>query len=748
MNEEVLLNRSKVIRFTAILVAALGATAMHAQTPANITILSGSGQVECVNCTGAAGTPFFFQPIYVRVTDAAGNPVVSTQVNWTINNGGYFAGAPGNTTFTTTTDANGVTFATPYLPQSTGSIGTYYQPATVTAYTNNFVTATMTVTNSFADLSSFPQVRVNYSQPPATAPIGQTLSGNAGSVGSSFIVQVYSQGGGVSGVSVQLVNSDGTSGPSSSVPSAYCQTGPASTGSNQYAVMTDTTGSATCTPVFGPVGGGGFVQVLVGGVPVTPQNGLTQPVAFGQSGAIQINVTKASVGSVTATSGGGQSAASGLTLPQALVATVKDTAGNPLAGQGISWQVSPTNAGSFSNTQFTTGSNGNASTNFTFSSVASGQVTITATSTSNPNAKATFSVTAIPPFTVTGITKVSGDAQSAIQGSAFGSPLVVQVSVNGGTVSGIPVTFAASGPITLTSAASTTTNSSGQAQVTVQANNTGSTSAAAATVTATAGSSTTSFSLTVNPQPPPISAASFVNAADGQRGAISPCSLGAIVSSGLSLQNAVVGLGPLPYSLNGVSIGFNNGDLAPIASILTNASGQTTIMFQVPCDLTAGSVPVTVSTGGAPANLTLTLQPASPGIYQTVMSDGKARAVVVRPDGSFVSLSNPARRGESLVAFTTGLGPVSPAIGTNALPIPGNPGTPSNVTGTVIVGVNNGGVLVNYARLTEDRIGVSEVSFQVPADAPQGNDVVFSIGVLAPGANSVNYSLGSTIPIQ
>ena len=35
---------------------------------------------------------------------------------------------------------------------------------------------------------------------------------------------------------------------------------------------------------------------------------------------------------------------------------------------------------------------------------------------------------------------------------------------------------------------------------------------------------------------------------------------------------------------------------------------------------------------------------ASPGIFETVMSDGVRRAVVIRPDGSFVSPQNPARR--------------------------------------------------------------------------------------------------------
>ena len=45
-----------------------------------------------------------------------------------------------------------------------------------------------------------------------------------------------------------------------------------------------------------------------------------------------------------------------------------------------------------------------------------------------------------------------------------------------------------------------------------------------------------------------------------------------------------------------------------------------------------------------------------PGVYQQIDSDGVARAVVLRPDGSFATPSNPARRGETVVAYVTRTG--------------------------------------------------------------------------------------------
>jgi uncharacterized protein (TIGR03437 family) len=129
------------------------------------------------------------------------------------------------------------------------------------------------------------------------------------------------------------------------------------------------------------------------------------------------------------------------------------------------------------------------------------------------------------------------------------------------------------------------------------------------------------------------------------------------------------------------------------------------------------------------------------------MSDGVVRAVIERPDGSFASPTNPARRGEQVTAFLTGLGAVSPQISTNSLPIWD---TPSTVNGNVIVGVNNEGSTLVTAQLSPDMIGVYYVEFVIPSDAPQNNNVTFSIGVQPVGSSQKYYSAsgGSKIPIN
>ena len=121
--------------------------------------------------------------------------------------------------------------------------------------------------------------------------------------------------------------------------------------------------------------------------------------------------------------------------------------------------------------------------------------------------------------------------------------------------------------------------------------------------------------------------------------------------------------------------------------------------------------------------------------------------MIERPDGTFASPTNPARRGETVTAFVTGLGPVTPAVATNALPIWN---TPSTVNGTVIVGINGAGVPVVTQQLSPDIIGVYYVQFVIPANAPQSTDVVFSVGLQPVGSTQVYYSLaaGSNVPIE
>jgi hypothetical protein len=81
-------------------------------------------------------------------------------------------------------------------------------------------------------------------------------------------------------------------------------------------------------------------------------------------------------------------------------------------------------------------------------------------------------------------------------------------------------------------------------------------------------------------------------------------------------------------------------------------------------------------------------------------------------------------------------------MNTNSIPVPG---TDAMATANIIVGVNNGGSRVLSTKAAPGLIGLFEITFEIPADAPS-SEVNFSVAVNASGTTV--YSKGSRIVIQ
>jgi hypothetical protein len=69
------------------------------------------------------------------------------------------------------------------------------------------------------------------------------------------------------------------------------------------------------------------------------------------------------------------------------------------------------------------------------------------------------------------------------------------------------------------------------------------------------------------------------------------------------------------------------------------------------------------------------------------------------------------------------------------------------VSANVIVGVNNGGVVVLAAKYAYGMVGVYEVDFQVPANTVSTNNAPFAILVYQ-NSNQLFWGNGSLLPIQ
>ncbi len=158
-----------------------------------------------------------------------------------------------------------------------------------------------------------------------------------------------------------------------------------------------------------------------------------------------ISVSTGTAASITATSGTPQSAAINTAFAAALVATVKDSGGNPVQGVTVTFTAPASGAsGSFAggmNTA-TTNSSGVATSAVFTANATAGSYTVAAT-VAGVTTSASFALTNTA-GTAASITATSGTPQSAAINTAFAAALVATVKDSGGNpVQGVTVTFTA-----------------------------------------------------------------------------------------------------------------------------------------------------------------------------------------------------------------------------------------------------------------------------------------------------------------
>ena len=203
------------------------------------------------------------------------------------------------------------------------------------------------------------------------------------------------------------------------------------------------------------------------------------------------------------------------------------------------------------------------------------------------------------------------------------------------------------------------------------------------------------------------------------------------------------GFGPNPTSLGPVQSLTIGGIAAPITSV-SNIGGVERVGFQTPCEVPVGSAQVVMNVSGGTTTVNgVPVSQYSPGMFETVATDGKSYAVALRSDGSFIGPSNPASRGETIRVFVTGVGQTNPPIGTNRA------GTGGQVViADVIGGVNNGGVLVVKAEYVAGQIGTYFVDIQIPNDTLTGPYQPIAVAIRPVGGGELLFGNGVYIPIQ
>ena len=206
---------------------------------------------------------------------------------------------------------------------------------------------------------------------------------------------------------------------------------------------------------------------------------------------------------------------------------------------------------------------------------------------------------------------------------------------------------------------------------------------------------------------------------------VAPGSIAALFGSNLNDGSSVLSSsfgpdGKLLTTLGGASVTINN---IP-SPLFYSTPGQ--LGIQIPTELAvlaSATIQVTVS-GQTSAPRTIFLEASAPGIF-TLSQDGRGAAAVLHEDGvTPVTAPSPARPGEIVVLYATGLGTVNPPLATGA------PSTGNRTVTTPTVSIDGIPGEVLFSGAAPGFVGLNQVNVRIPASTRSASNipVVLSIG--------------------
>jgi uncharacterized protein (TIGR03437 family) len=197
---------------------------------------------------------------------------------------------------------------------------------------------------------------------------------------------------------------------------------------------------------------------------------------------------------------------------------------------------------------------------------------------------------------------------------------------------------------------------------------------------------------------------------------------------GTALADAIVGTPTLslPVSVGTVSVSFDGGGLSLPGHIHFASPGQVDV--QIPWEFEGqSSVQMTVSVGYIPSAVyTVPLNTYSPGIFE-FSDNGHLSAAATDANGVVFTQANPAKRGQTIVLYVNGLGPVDQKQSSGD-PTP-QPPPLANTAVLPTVKIGNSAAHVDFSGLSPGWVGLYQVNVDVPQNAATGSQpIVVSIG--------------------
>jgi uncharacterized protein (TIGR03437 family) len=213
---------------------------------------------------------------------------------------------------------------------------------------------------------------------------------------------------------------------------------------------------------------------------------------------------------------------------------------------------------------------------------------------------------------------------------------------------------------------------------------------------------------------------------------IAPGEFVTLFGSGLGSAEMVASP-PYPTLLGGVSVSINSVD-APIYLV-----SSTQLNVVVPYSVTGVSAAIVVTNNGQASNtVTVQLSASAPGVFSQNGS-GTGPGVVVHSDNTLVTSSKPAKKGEAITIYVTGLGAVSPPATDGA----GGLSTPLSKTVEAIALIfgNNVAATVSYSGLAPGFPGLYQINTTVPSSLTGTGQVPVAIRTGEAFAQQITISI-------
>jgi uncharacterized protein (TIGR03437 family) len=222
---------------------------------------------------------------------------------------------------------------------------------------------------------------------------------------------------------------------------------------------------------------------------------------------------------------------------------------------------------------------------------------------------------------------------------------------------------------------------------------------------------------------PIYDAQSIVNAADNQSGVLAANTLGTIYGANLAYNTAAITPGNILGGLVPVVLGTSETEV-----FIDNYPADlyyvspTQINFLVPPNLLTGAAVVQVTIDGlAGPAIALTLASAAPGLFQ--LAPGMCQpssspdfqcAVSTEPDGSVLTVATPAKSGDIVTLYATGLGPITPPAIYGQLPTAAAPLAAGANLSILLDGVTLDPGAIDYAGIAPGFAGLYQINVTLP----------------------------------